>query len=144
MAGTIAGVLSFTCRWRRRARSLLTVLALSLVSAGLPLRAGVSGEVDCSDPRSVPELNYCSQQTFRGADDDLNQVWTELRTHLSPEAQRAMRDAQRAWIRFRDLNCEALTYEGRGGSGWSGMLFDCLERMTRERIQELRTLAEDY
>lgn len=53
-----------------------------------------------------------------------------------------VRDAQRAWITFRDANC-AMDY-GLWGSGSMRVIWgaECLLRMTAERTFDLRTYAE--
>ena len=53
-----------------------------------------------------------------------------------------VRDAQRAWITFRDANC-AMDY-GLWGSGSMRVIWgaECLLRMTAERTFELRIYAD--
>lgn len=54
-----------------------------------------------------------------------------------------VRDAQRAWITFRDANC-AMEY-GLWGSGSMRLIFgaDCRLRMTSERTLDLQSYARD-
>jgi len=49
-----------------------------------------------------------------------------------------LRDAQRAWIKFRDNNCDFEAREDPGmGSGWAISYYACLSEMTRERAEYL-------
>ena len=55
----------------------------------------------------------------------------------------ALRDAQRAWIAFRDRACEVEGMRYEGGSIQPMIVAGCLERLTRARSEDLRLLAED-
>jgi uncharacterized protein YecT (DUF1311 family) len=59
-------------------------------------------------------------------------------------AEIALRDAQRAWITFRDAACRAEGYVYFGGSMRLQVVALCLERMTRARTEELRSIAEPH
>ncbi|HEY6048721.1 MAG TPA: lysozyme inhibitor LprI family protein, partial [Sphingomicrobium sp.] len=86
------------------------------------------------------------------ADAELNRLWTKLiadarKCDKSPDCGRTASDqrseegilkqGQRAWVQFRDAQCE---YEGlgeRGGSMEPMIVNACRERLTRERIKQL-------
>ena len=53
-----------------------------------------------------------------------------------------LRDAQRAWITYRDLACAAESTLVRGGSMEPLMYYSCLERETRSRTESLRIFGE--
>jgi uncharacterized protein YecT (DUF1311 family) len=48
-------------------------------------------------------------------------------------------DAQRHWVNFRDSNCrsEAARLFMRSARTKNGLLSSCLDRLTRQRIQDL-------
>ncbi|ESQ76432.1 lysozyme inhibitor LprI family protein [Asticcacaulis sp. AC402] len=62
------------------------------------------------------------------SNETLNATYQALIRQLSPEDQAALRKAQRAWIAFRDADCEV---------GWADTR-DCLITRTDEREQQLR------
>ena len=108
-------------------------------------------EYGCPDPDSQLAMNMCAQLDFERADADLNRVWREeiasaqqadreldRATDRRPTSEAVLRQAQRAWIIFRDAQC---TYEGygeaRGGSMEPMVFSGCRARLTRERIVQL-------
>ena len=56
----------------------------------------------------------------------------------------ALRDAQRAWITFRDKTCEAEGFAMRGGTAEPIVVGFCLTRVTRERIGHLYGMLQAY
>jgi uncharacterized protein YecT (DUF1311 family) len=111
-----------------------------------------SGPRNCEDPQTQAEMNLCASTDFERADDALNQLWPEVietvrraDMALGPVAdgrvsgEMRLREAQRAWITFRDAHCMVVGYEARGGS-LEPMLFNgCRARVTQERIEQLRS-----
>jgi uncharacterized protein YecT (DUF1311 family) len=105
---------------------------------------------DCRDPQDQSSMNICADQDFSRADAELNRVYqraigaareadTELeRDDPRPKYEPTLRAAQRAWVAFRDAQCD---YEGmqeaRGGSMEPMVVSGCMEQMTRARIQQL-------
>lgn len=61
----------------------------------------------------------------------------------TPAREQTLRAAQRAWIAFRDANC-AMEY-ARWGEGTMRMIAgaDCRNRMTHERVMELRRYGHE-
>ncbi|EIJ41423.1 hypothetical protein BegalDRAFT_0505 [Beggiatoa alba B18LD] len=95
-------------------------------------------KVDCNDPQSTYEINYCAEKAYQSADAALNRAYKNLmNSGLSAEEQALLKTAQRTWIKFRDEHCEYAVYGARGGTGFSGFLNACLQDMTEERIRSL-------
>jgi len=109
---------------------------------------------NCDNPQAQQEMNYCAARDFERADAELN---TEYRRAVAA-AQRAdheeagyrvegdnrpgdeatLREAQRAWLAFRDAHCRLEGYEARGGSMEPMLYSGCLATLTRARTAELR------
>lgn len=116
----------------------------------LPASA-VAQSVDCANTSIQLELNYCAEQDWQAADADLNRVYKDtmaamkaMDQSLPPElrgAAETLRDAQRAWITFRDKNCNLAGYPMRGGSAEPLLIYGCLRQMTLDRTAELRGLT---
>jgi uncharacterized protein YecT (DUF1311 family) len=125
--------------------------ALVLVLCATGAKAQV---VNCAAPVMHLDMNFCADRAWKLADEDLNLAYRMARTLMQqtdaalPVADRgaevALRDAQRAWITFRDAACRAEGYVYFGGSIRPLVVSNCLERMTRARTEELRTLAEAH
>ena len=124
---------------------MIAALPALLMLAAQPL--------DCEDPRNQAEMNECAALAFQEADVALNETWGEVLAYVRsadregapsfddrPDGEAMLRQAQRAWVTFRDAHCTVIGYEARGGS-MESMIFDgCRARVTRERIEQLRGL----
>jgi uncharacterized protein YecT (DUF1311 family) len=102
---------------------------------------------DCSGGSNV-EITRCTSRAYETADGELNRVFQAVlaesrRSQDVPPAERprweqTLRDAQRAWIAYRDADCCGLIrHEWQGGSGASAAKSGCLYDRTVERTNEL-------
>jgi uncharacterized protein YecT (DUF1311 family) len=112
-----------------------------------------SREYHCDSPQYQIEMNACAGIDFARADAELNSVWRKAvaqaravdrefkeiaGTDIRPGSEAVLREAQRAWLTFRDAHCTLEGYEARGGS-MEPMLFNgCRARVTGERTAQLR------
>jgi uncharacterized protein YecT (DUF1311 family) len=124
---------------------------LILVGLGLPATAQ---ESDCTNPPDQMTITQCAYEEWQTADAELNSVYKRATAILKDQDSRldaamrggpeALRDAQRAWITFRDKTCEAEGFAMRGGSAEPMVVAFCLTRITRERIGHLYGMLETY
>lgn len=101
---------------------------------------------NCGDYANLPQqgINWCLGQAYQRADDALNAVYQQAMGRASPAMSSLLRDAQRAWIPFRDAACEAEAEFMRGGSGEAMMRLGCLTRETEARTEVLRMFADGW
>lgn len=103
---------------------------------------------DCGASSNV-EVTRCMHRAYDSADRELNRVFQAVlaeirRSQDVPPAERprweqTLREAQRAWIAYRDADCRGLIrYEWWGGSGASAAESGCLYDRTVERTNELK------
>jgi uncharacterized protein YecT (DUF1311 family) len=125
-------------------------IAASLVLCGLsslPVFAESKGSIEptpntiaqqsnCTGSNNI-EIQRCLRLNYEAADKRLNDVYKQLAAKLGREERAILVEAQQGWIKLRDKNCEFEVYQNRGGTGYSGFLNQCLERMTRQRTGEL-------
>jgi uncharacterized protein YecT (DUF1311 family) len=126
------------------------VVLIGCIGAGAAARAQEAG---CEDAITQREMNDCAAQDFTAADQELNEAYGAARAALRlidrsllPDdrgAEAALRDAQRAWITFRDNACAAEGFRMRGGSAEALLVYSCMTRLTNQRIDDLWSLAED-
>ena len=124
---------------------------------GLILAVGLAGsagaqEVDCANATAQMELTYCAEQDWLAADEALNAAYGEAKALMQqidadlPKAERGaevyLRDAQRAWISFRDAACAAEGYAMHGGSAEPMLIYGCRARLTEQRTEDLQLLTE--
>ncbi|MEH6361832.1 MAG: lysozyme inhibitor LprI family protein, partial [Amylibacter sp.] len=129
---------------------------IKVVSALFFLAYPVSAQetYNCNEPVTQMEMNACAWRAYQAADGDLNADYKQAIAYLKkadedfipvgavPSAI-ILRDAQRAWITFRDKNCEVETLAYRGGTIVPLIIATCLESMTRVRSEQLRMIWEE-
>ena len=127
---------------------MISTLLLALAVQGAPAQAE---EPDCRDPQAQIEMNICARIDFEHADAELNRVYREAiagarqsdreidrSTDRLPTFEQVLREAQRAWVTFRDAQCTDEGFgEARGGSMEPMVEWACRARLTRERIAQL-------
>jgi len=116
--------------------ALLTMLATTSVFAQSG-RFPIAQQINCDRPQGDVEVRACIRFRYETSDKRLNEVYKQLVAKLSGEERSLLVEAQLGWIKLRDNNCEFETYRSRGGTGHSGFLNECLDRMTKARTAEL-------
>jgi len=111
-------------------------------------------QVDCGKAYSQVELTFCAEKAWMQADEDLNLAYglarktmKDIDAGLAPDArgaEAALRDAQRSWVAFRDAACTAEGYRVYGGTAEPMVIYNCRERLTRARTEDLRLLGEQW
>ncbi len=125
--------------------------AAALLLAGNPGRA--ADEIDCANAVTTVDLNACAEKEFDSADKDLNAAYKEIMADLTaPDPgneennkrwAEALKVSQRAWVAFRDADCQKLTvFEAGGGTATTGEILGCLTEMTQARTKSLRARYE--
>ncbi|QBF32722.1 lysozyme inhibitor LprI family protein [Thalassococcus sp. S3] len=112
----------------------------------------LSQDLNCENPTTQVEMTGCAAKQYEAADVDLNLAYGLARDMAArldeslAEGQTAsvilLRDAQRAWIDYRDQACSVESTLARGGSMQSQLFYICLERLTRQRTEDLRLFGE--
>jgi uncharacterized protein YecT (DUF1311 family) len=101
-------------------------------------------------------LNWCAAQDYARADAALNAAWKKVRAYVKsidkanreyfPEqavADENLLKAQRAWIDYRDGQCEAEGAQFAGGSIRPLITISCKATMTRKRTEELLRMMQE-
>ncbi|WP_420408490.1 lysozyme inhibitor LprI family protein [Hoeflea sp.] len=135
-------------------------IALALLATGLFIAGQVRAqdEPDCDNPMDQFSMTYCAGKDYEAADATLNELWPEVmalarendeyvadlaRDRGVPTTVEALRDAQRAWIKFRDAQCSYEGYEVFGGTMQPMVGSLCLARLTEERNTFFRSVLEN-
>ncbi len=92
---------------------------------------------------ATPELINCINAEYEYQDALLNSAYQKLMRNFTPQRQKTLKQAQKAWIKFREANCEA-HYDPEGGSIASVNAHECSMRMTAERVKELDNFDMSY
>lgn len=126
-----------------------SALAFAAVAASV---AHAQDKPDCNNAMTQMDMNICANMDFQKADAELNVVYKkamakmrETDSYLSDDLKGAadtLRDAQRAWIPYRDKACESYGFLARGGSMEPMLVANCRTDVTEQRIKELNELVE--
>lgn len=100
--------------------------------------------VDCSNADTQTEMNQCAGESLKAADQALNKAYGDLMSGFGEQEdlKKALREAQRAWISFRDAECDFRTFSSRTGSIYPTLRAGCLEDLTRARTEQLREAGQ--
>jgi len=126
---------------------IVALMALAQAAAG----------PDCAHAMTQLDMNMCAAAEFEHADAELNRLWGKLIADAraddrSPDSGRTaadqrseetiLRTGQRAWVQFRDSQCEFEGLSERGGSMEPMIVSQCKARVTEERIKQLSSDEE--
>ena len=123
----------------------MRVIALAVIM--LVCAAGARAEdakpypvTDCGKFTTQMDLNKCAVDNLKSADKALNEVYQALMAKQDGGASKQrLKAAQRAWIAFRDRECEfEVGPQEGGGTIWPMENAGCLEGTTATRIRELK------
>ena len=123
---------------------------LALLLALLP---GTALALDCNTASTQSDMILCAAEQHAKADYALNDAYKAALAKAKSvdgwlaqsgqSATQTLREAQRAWITYRDLACmaEALPYDG--GSIQGLIHTNCLARLTIQRTEDLRDFSRE-
>ncbi len=114
--------------------ALAFIAAAALSGAAVSAWAGGQGEPgNCAG--STPEMVDCLMAQHAHWDKQLTIVYQEAMKNAPPQQRASLRDAERAWIKYRDANCAY--YAAGEGTIARINAAACLRDMTQKRAQEL-------
>ncbi len=121
---------------------LRSMVALSLLAMSQSAWAQVPAL--CTDAKTQSDANACAGAKLSPANDDLNKAYEKALAALSGPGQIYLRDAERAWVAFRDKECVSRTGGGPNQQGtiWPMFYDECLFGLTQERIKALSYQAK--
>ncbi|MDB6447176.1 lysozyme inhibitor LprI family protein [Pseudomonas sp. 21TX0197] len=103
--------------------------------------ASVAQADDCTNAMTQGEMNQCAAQEKKAADDELNRLYKQITARLkdNPEAKQLLVKAQRAWIGFRDAECNFSASGVEGGSVYPLIYGNCVTALTKARVETFKT-----
>jgi uncharacterized protein YecT (DUF1311 family) len=121
------------------------IIALLIAAADVQQATDDPVETACVNAdQSQQGMNRCAGDAFERADKALNAMWSKVLARFGDEAKskKLLLDSQRAWLKYRDAQCELAAYDNLGGSIWPLINSGCLAAATRQRTRELADLIE--
>lgn len=115
----------------------------SLPSFAQEIDQKLAQKVNCETPMTTLEMNICAGQEYKVADQKLNRVYRQLQSKLNSKQKQRLTNAQLAWIKFRDTNCNYERGQFEGGTMASQVGTYCLAAMTEKRTKELESYLQE-
>lgn len=137
-------------------RKIIIFLALIIASPLMPSFA-LAQSLNCEDTSDMnqSQMNICAYQDYQTADRALNIIWPKVKAHMQSvaetnkeyapdevDAAAKLLEAQRAWLTYRDAQCDAEGAQFAGGSIQPLIINSCLASLTRKRTEELVLMME--
>jgi uncharacterized protein YecT (DUF1311 family) len=122
--------------------SSIALLVLAVASSTTRAADVTTPEFDACIKKSggvTSEMMDCVNVETKRQDEKLNQSYQKLLTSLKAARKAQLVDAQRAWLKYRELNC-AFYDDGSGGTAAGLAANDCTMTMTAKRAGELEYL----
>ncbi|MBD9362850.1 lysozyme inhibitor LprI family protein [Methylomonas fluvii] len=117
------------------------VLSFTVAAGEAKLSSQYSACMDKSEGVTVSMLDCIADET-KLQDDRLNKAYKSALKSIDPARVKALQDAQRAWVKFRDSNC-GFYANPDGGTAATISANDCVMSSTAERAQEIESLMPD-
>ncbi len=112
---------------------LLILLPVAFVALG-----GEAQALECTDAADQTAMNQCASKQYKATDAAMAKVYKDLMAKVSDEGKPLLRDAERAWIAYRDKECAFETAVTVGGSINPFVLLQCLKTKTEVHMAELK------
>jgi uncharacterized protein YecT (DUF1311 family) len=117
--------------------------ARALLMTGVLVGASLSSLCFAAQPECLNNaptqaaMDDCIGRTMKASDQKLNETYKALLAKVSKNGADHLRKAQRAWLAWRDAQCEFNTMGTSGGSINSSMYGLCIDELTQEQTRRL-------
>ena len=122
----------------RTARPALVLLSAAALAASLsPATAEMFGPgyQPCGDRPNTLAIVACIDAKTKDWDRRLNAAYAALLDRIAPAQRAPLRDAERAWLAFREANCRF--YDAQEGTIRQVQAAECVRAMAEARTREL-------
>lgn len=93
---------------------------------------------DCDSLSNQSAMNQCINNEYKASDAELNKLYKEISQRLKDDQDtlKALRTSQRAWVSFRDAECDFAAINTQGGSIHSMLITSCRNELTQARVKD--------
>ena len=123
-------------------KRILLFLLISLLITSASSAQELESKDPCEDAMTTVELQECLGQQYQQWDVKLNLVYKKIRSKLSVARKTKLKEAQLAWIVFRDKSAEFEASEEEGGSLYSLVYLSVMAALTEQRVENLREILK--
>ncbi|PXX41575.1 lysozyme inhibitor LprI family protein [Undibacterium pigrum] len=126
-------------------RNLILLLTLACASS-------LAQAIDCNKASNTMEINECASIEQQKVEAKLNQVYQRVLKGMEKDyasdgnfadMKKAFVNAQRAWIKFREADCDAVYQKNIGGTIRNVMHISCMQARAKTRIAELEDFEKN-
>ena len=136
--------------------------ALPLLSCLAIAWQASSAQSPCDEkPISQLQMDQCADYEYKEADAHLNKVYSKAMQYMTSDLTQArskgneeqmkyeetaiasLKEAERAWLSYRDIQCNAAAQQYQGGSMAPMIYSQCLTQITEHRTAEIKSIYED-
>lgn len=118
-------------------KTLLPAVAVFITVSTFTVQVQAQPETDCTVPEATVAMIECASADLQAADKRLNEAYKAVRANLDELGTALLLKAQRAWIKFRDAECERERDAARGGTMAPLLQLSCLTQLTKQRTNDL-------
>lgn len=121
----------------------VAVMSLLLLLGLITLSQAQKKSEPCANAETQGEMNICWGNQYKAADAKLNQVYRQFMTKLDDEDKAQLKEAQTAWLKYRDTNCDFVGDQYKGGTMRPMIAAICLTDVTSSRTKELNAQMKE-
>jgi uncharacterized protein YecT (DUF1311 family) len=92
----------------------------------------------CRGAVVTSDLSECLDRALKAADAELNRTYLAIQKAVPADDAKAVTQAERLWVQYRDATCTAEYNLYAGGTGGPPARLACLAAETRARERSLR------
>jgi uncharacterized protein YecT (DUF1311 family) len=115
-------------------RALIPYTVAALLLTAHPAFAA---QPDCANATDQATLTQCANNSLKASDAKLNQTFRALQAKVSKPGKDKLQKAQRAWIAWRDAQCNFNASGSSDGSIHGMVLASCLDDLTKAQTKLL-------
>src|SRR5256885_12713525 len=122
---------------------LTVLLALLLLTAFCCFAQEQKKPEPCADAQTQAEMTICWDKEYKTADARLNETYRQFTSKLDDEEKAQLKNAQLAWLKYRDANCDFVADQYKGGTMRPMIAAICLADVTNNRTTELKAQMKE-
>jgi uncharacterized protein YecT (DUF1311 family) len=115
-------------------RALISCVVTTVLFAST---SAFAAQPDCANATDQATLTQCANNSLKASDAKLNQTFRALQAKVSKPGKDKLQKAQRAWITWRDAQCDFNASGSSDGSVHGMVLASCLDDLTKAQTKLL-------
>jgi uncharacterized protein YecT (DUF1311 family) len=123
-------------------KRILLFLLILLMIISVSIAQESESKDPCEDAMTTIEMQECLDQQYQKWDAKLNLAYKEIRSKLTAARKTKLKEAQLAWIAFRDKSAEFEASEEEGGPMYSLVYISVMASLTEQRVENLREILK--